>query len=153
MSKRVEGPFWTLVGHLKTRFDSLLSLFKFRKMCRTLFRHPCPRSKHVFYTKDVLYQPPGWWILEMPVNMSRNFGIQTSILPLMHLTSRSATSFRTLMDLKLRSLPDGVVKEKTKRQSTLYFQRPSKMPMNMFKQDMHGWSMEQVQRVLSGLAP
>lgn len=43
---------------------------------------------------DVLFQPAGWWVLEVPTNGQRNFGIHTCILPKVKPTSQTAASYK-----------------------------------------------------------
>ena len=56
---------------------------------------------HGFVTpKDLLYMPPGYWIIEINKKEERNFGLRTSVLPQCEEGSPSLLGFEALMQLK-----------------------------------------------------
>lgn len=66
--------------------------------------------------KDLLFQPAGWWILEVPNGGERNFGLHMSLLPVVAETSLAAKGFHAMMQVKLQSLiSTPTVHEKTQR--------------------------------------
>ena len=54
---------------------------------------------------DVLYQPCGWWVLEVPCNGELNFGVHIALLPKVAKSSHSGQGFAEMCRLKLRSVP------------------------------------------------
>jgi hypothetical protein len=53
--------------------------------------------------KDFLYQPPGYWVLEMPCSQ-RNFGLHVSILPKIDKESKAMKGFQAMTEIKLSSI-------------------------------------------------
>lgn len=63
---------------------------------------------------QLLFQPAGWWVLEVPCNLERNFGVQVSVLPTVTKESKSFASFCAMKGVRLKSLAAGAVLERTK---------------------------------------
>lgn len=62
---------------------------------------------------EMVFTPMGWWVVEAPLNMERNFGVHTPVILKVASDSNSMKGYDALMHCKTTSLPDGAVKEKT----------------------------------------